>query len=147
MNDYQLPTITTPDAKTTDFGYYQLPGKERAYTFQNQISLSCYDEFSTTDSLQKYCNSQDWKKKDLFYNLINVTHISKFGNPNNHFINDWIAIDTFNINNIQNSIWDTNLIKCYIPAVFNIDIMYATFGSTNNTQISIVRAQKRIEFL
>ena len=78
---------------------------------------------------------------------MNVTHVSKFGNPNNHYIKDWIKIDSFVLANSPNSIWDSDNLKCLIPAIFNVDIMYATFGSTNNTQLSIVKVSRRLDYL
>jgi len=143
-NPYKLPSITLDTSSS--YGYYESENHKKSITLNDEIFYSCVDEFDNVTMLQTYCENQGWKTKELFNNIRNVTHVARFGNPNNLFIKDWIEIVAFNIDN-QNSIWDSVQQKCLIPAIFNIDILYATYGSTNNTQISIERVSKRLEYL
>lgn len=103
------------------------------------------DRFSYID-LRKFCLNQDWKKKLIYQNLNNITHIGKFGNADRHFISDWVKIDKLDINQYISS-WDDFYNRCSIPARINLNILYATYGMVNNTQIGIFRASLNIEYI
>ena len=66
-----------------------------------------------------------------------------FGNPNNSFISDWIALQTIDLNSYT-STWDSNFFKCSVPAIYSLDIVIAEFGTVNNSQSSIAYVSPRI---
>jgi hypothetical protein len=114
-------------------------------TYEDTISWGCVDKLNVT-GLKYFCTNQLWKQKMIFNIVQNLTHISQFGNANRHFSLDWIAIEPFSFDTYQ-SIWDETYHKCTIPAVFNIDILYATYGAVNNTQVGVYKVQFRMEYV
>jgi hypothetical protein len=95
--------------------------------------------------LEYYCINQLWKQKS-FLNIINdLSYIGKFGNPNRHMILDWVMVEPFSIDSYQ-SIWDSANKKCTVPSVFNVDILYGTFGLVNNTQHALINVRFRMDY-
>ena len=111
--------------------------------YQDRTSWGCSDKFIHED-LKKFCLNQDWKKKLIYQNLDNITHIGKFGNVERHLILDWIKINKLDLNSYTSS-WDDFYNRCSIPGRINLNILYATYGLVNNTQIGIFKASLNIE--
>lgn len=114
-------------------------------SFEDNIQWGCKDSFNST-GLKNYCNAQSWKYKMIFNLFNNITYVAKFGNPDRLKILDWVSVDPFDLNSYS-STWDDVHLRCTIPAVFNIDIVYGTFGMVNNTQNSIIKIKKRLDYM
>jgi hypothetical protein len=126
-------------------GIYDHSIIDNTLTFENYISYGCVDHFNIT-GLRNYCNSQAWKKKLIYEIFNNFTHIARFGNPNIELLNDWIDIKKINLDQFTSN-WDEYNLKCTIPSVVNVDIMYATYGLVNNTQYAIYDVQFRVDYM
>lgn len=126
-----------------DIKIYNNPIFDNTINFGENLSWGCSEKLSLTD-LKLLCINQLWKQK-MIYNLFNnITYVGEFGNPERHFILDWIKIDDFDINTYQ-SIWDDSTNKCLVPSIINLDIVYANYGLVNNTQAGILKVTKRLE--
>ncbi len=126
-------------------GIYQNSILDNILTYEDNISWGCLDKLNRT-GLKYYCTNQLWKQKMLFNIAQNISFFSKFGNPNNNLILDWVEIEKFSLDDYQ-SIWDETYNRCYLPAVLNIDIMYATYGLVNNTQVGIFKVYFRMDYI
>ena len=115
---------------------------ENDLTFEDRIQYGCYELLNVTD-LQTHCSNNQWKNKYFFTSINNFTYFSMFGNPNNSFISDWIALQTIDLNSYT-STWDSNFYKCSVPAIYSLDIVIAEFGTVNNSQSSIAYVSPRI---
>ena len=124
-------------------GLYYNPNLDNEITYANQISWGCVDELNLV-GLEYYCLNQIWKQKSFFNILNDLSSIGQFGNPNRYFILDWVHVEPFSLESYQ-SIWDPINYKCTVPSVLNVDILYGTFGSVNNTQEAIIQVRFRID--
>lgn len=131
-------------SENIDIGIYDDPIFENTMTFGDNVSWGCSESLSLSD-LRLFCVNQLWKEKMIYEVLTNLTYVGRFGNPNRHFINDWVEVnDDFDLDSYQ-STWDSDFNRCLVPAVIDIDIMYANFGLVNNTQSAILKVSRRLE--
>jgi hypothetical protein len=94
--------------------------------------------------LRKFCLTQAWRDKLIYKSLNNITHLGAFGNANRQKTSDWIKIEKLSLDSYTSS-WDEFYNRCSIPAKINLNILYATYGLVNNTQIAIYKASLNIE--
>lgn len=118
---------------------------DNAITYEDSISWGCKDSLNLA-GLKEYCTSNQWKNKMLYNVLKNISYIGQFGNANRHLLLDWVSVEPFSIDSYQSS-WDEVGNKCTIPAVLNINILYATFGLVNNTQHAIMKVQYSLDYI
>jgi hypothetical protein len=118
---------------------------DNSLSYQDSIRWGCADYFNMT-GLKYFCTNQLWKKKMLYEIFNNLTYIAQFGNPNRQFLNDWISVDKLTIDSYTSN-WDSYNNKCTLPAVINVDILYATYGLVNNTQHAIYKVQFRLDYI
>jgi len=140
---YNFDLINKNPNSSYNFYLYKDPFFNYEIKFLDKSSWGCTDQFSYAD-LKKFCLNQDWKKKLIYQNLNNITHLGQFGNADRHLISDWIKIDKLDINSYISS-WDDYYNRCSIPARINLNIFYATYGLVNNTQVAIFKALINIE--
>jgi hypothetical protein len=118
---------------------------ENELTYQDSIRWGCADYLNIT-GLKYYCTNQLWKKKNLYEIFNNLTYVGHFGNPNRQFLSDWVTVDKLTIDSYTSN-WDSFNNKCTLPAVINVDILYATYGLVNNTQHAIYKVQFRLDYI
>lgn len=146
--EFQEPTSSSilPFYKfSSSEGIYNNPLFENALTYEDSISWGCVDKLNAT-GLRSYCTNQLWKQKMIFNIVNNLTHLAQFGNANRHLPLDWIQVNPFSLDSYQ-SIWDETYHKCTIPANLNIDILYATYGAVNNTQVGFYKILFRMDYM
>jgi len=141
---YNLDLINKYSNKTNkNFTLYRDPFLNYEIKFFDKSSWGCKDIFSHID-LKKFCLNQDWRKKLIYLNLQNITHIGQFGNVDRHLISDWIKIDKLELDSYLSS-WDEFNNRFSMPARINLNIFYATYGLVNNTQVGVFKASLNIE--
>lgn len=140
-----LDLTSLEDTTSSVMGIYQSQTVDNSLTWENGISWGCVDTLNIT-GLKYYCTNQLWKKKLIFELYKNITYFSEFGNPNRAYILDWVKVNDFTLDSYQ-STWDDTYNKCTIPAVFNIDILYAGYGAVNNTQYGIYEVKYRMDYI
>lgn len=130
-------------ASKIDINIYENPLFTNTLTFGENVSWGCSEKLSLAE-LKLICINQIWKSKMIYDVMTNLTFVGQFGNPERHFILDWLQVDDFSLDNYQ-SIWDDLTNKCLIPAILNIDVVYANFGLVNETQSAIMKLTRRLE--
>jgi hypothetical protein len=130
---------------SSDESLYSNPLFDNAITYEDSISWGCVDKLNVT-GLKSYCTNQLWKQKMIFNIANNLTHLAQFGNADRHLPLDWISVDPFSFDTYQ-SIWDETYHKCTIPAKLNLDIVYATYGAVNNTQVGFYKILFRMDYM
>lgn len=126
-----------------NFSLYKDPLFDNEIKFLSKFSWGCSDNFSYAN-LRKFCLTQAWRDKLIYQSFNNITHIGIFGNADRQKNSDWIKLEKLALETYSSS-WDEFYNRCKVPAKINLNILYATYGLVNNTQIAIYKANVDIE--
>lgn len=117
--------------------------KENTINFGENVKWGCSLELDF-DELKFFCNNQLWKKLTMYNILKNITMAGIFGNPDRHFIQDWLESESFNIDDYQ-SVWDETKNACLVPSIIKIDFVYVNVGLVDSKQSALVKIIPKIE--
>ena len=106
-------------------------------TVTDSTLYGCHLDLTLTE-LEEFCNNDKFKFLMLFQNWESITHIGKYGVSNPNFIADWIEIERLGDPAVLEA--EFNINTCKFPSTAEIRVFYERFGSEEDPQFRIVKA-------
>eukprot|EP00040_Diaphanoeca_grandis_P031546 m.188774 g.188774 ORF g.188774 m.188774 type:complete len:137 (+) comp32358_c0_seq10:324-734(+) len=91
-----------------------------------------YEDFSACDTVRTKTNAS------LFRNVLNVTHVAKYGNSSQLVTSEWVTI----VNAFDEVPGDTAGYECGSLTSVHLDILTARMGEIGNSQATIVGVRR-----